>query len=357
MSLILLLSSSNHKVFKNDNPQLTIPSTSPQQQQEEEKEIEVEKEPEWVAEAMKKKIPPVEVETTYPGIDNITLNYYGKCSDVFKYPPNTNRDLIVFGYGQTKVNYKHLPRFIVSKKNAPNAKILMMVFGDVPSIVHSTFDKLNIQQIVYSSSNGWDASNARFVETYKYLKRHEGEFDRVVSSDFRDVYWLNDFFRTFNSNEVTIMTECFDYKKGINSGCYTVGYKSFLREWVYHAATDRKIADEIIKMKVPNINAGVIAGGIKVMLEFFKVWVDNLEQSKLNSWGYEQSLINILYYTGKMDHIPIVREQCSQRMCFAPGSHNDNLNMAPDQKTITYSVDGCSPVLMHKGVPSSWENP
>ncbi|KAL7711918.1 Uncharacterized protein QTN25_010419 [Entamoeba marina] len=313
---------------------------------------------------MKKKIPPTTVRTTYPGIDNITLNYYGKCSDVFKYPPNTNRDLIVFGYSQSRVKlnlaqcmfcFENVVKSI--KKNAPNAKILMMVFGDIPALAHSTFDKLNIQQIVYDRPDGWEAANTRFVEIYKYLKRHEGEFDRVVSSDFRDVYWLNDFFRTFNSNEVTIMTECFDYKKGINSGCFNAGQTKNLKKWLYNTANDEKIADEIIKMKVPNINSGVIAGGIKVMLEFFKVWVDNSEQSKLSSWGYEQSLINILYYTGKMDHIPIVREQCSQRMCFAPPNTKNNLNMAPDQKTITYSVDGCSPVLMHKGMPSSWENP
>ncbi|KAL7714460.1 Uncharacterized protein QTN25_007984 [Entamoeba marina] len=295
---------------------------------------------------MKNIISPKHVFTKYPGIDNIALNYQGKCSEVFKYPPNTSRDLIVFAYSKTKerrsllncmYSFENVVKSI--KKNAPNAKILMMVFGDIPALAHSTFKKT------------W------FVETYKYLLQHEGEYDRVVASDFRDVYWLNDFFRTIDSDEVIVMTECFSYKKGLKTGCFNAGHPQHLRQWMYRSAKDTNDVNKIIKMSVASINSGVIAGGFKHMLEFFKTWVAHSEQSKLGLWGYEQSLINILYYTGKMNHIPIVIEQCSQRMCFAPEIRNDNLNMGPDQKSITYRVDGCSPVLMHKGFPSSWENP
>ncbi|KAL7721422.1 Uncharacterized protein QTN25_001838 [Entamoeba marina] len=339
----------------NDGPQLTILSTSPQQKQDD-------KEPEWVAEAMKKKIPPTDVKTKYPGIYNISLNYHGKCSDVFKYPPNTNRDLIVFGYSKSQkqevslLDYMYGFKMVVEsiRKNAPNAKILMMVFGDISALASFTFKELGIQQIFYETESGLEAANLRFVEIYKYLKTHETEFDRVISADFRDVFMYNDFFRTFSDNELIMSIECFKYKKGI-SDCLNVGHNPHLKDWLIKT-TNETMANKFIEMNVPNINSGVIAGGIKHVMEFFKVWIDNSEQSKLNVWGYEQSLINVLYYTGKMDHIPIVLETCTQRLCFLPRDTSNILNMAPDQKSITYD-DGCSPVITHKGIPPSWESP
>ncbi|KAL7721423.1 Uncharacterized protein QTN25_001839 [Entamoeba marina] len=354
----------------NNSPQLTIPLTSPQQKQQEGEEEQQkqkqqekqrqqqqpkeqqddddDKEPEWVAEAMKKKIPPTDVKTKYPGIYNISLNYHGKCSNVFKYPPNTNRDLIVFGYSKSQKQKASLSDYMYGfkmvveniRKNAPNAKILMMVFGDIP--------ELGIQQIFYETESGLEAANLRFVEIYKYLKTHETEFDRVISADFRDVFMYNDFFRTFSDNELIMSIEC-------TSRCICVGQRSYLKDWLIKT-TNETMANKFIEMNVPNINSGVIAGGIKHVMEFFKVWIENSEQSKLNVWGYEQSLINVLYYTGKMDHIPIVLETCTQRLCFLPGTTSNILNMAPDQKSITYD-DGCSPVITHKGIPPSWESP
>ena len=70
----------------------------------------------------------------YPKLNEIKLNYIGKCGEIFKYKKNNERDLVLFCYKSTR---RHFERsFLIYnvidsfKKNIPNAKIVCFVHKD-----------------------------------------------------------------------------------------------------------------------------------------------------------------------------------------------------------------------------------
>ena len=44
----------------------------------------------------------------YPILDKIKLNYSSKCSELFKYKKNNNRDLVMFAYNSSKIDVNML---------------------------------------------------------------------------------------------------------------------------------------------------------------------------------------------------------------------------------------------------------
>jgi hypothetical protein len=80
-------------------------------------------------------------------------------------------------------------------------------------------------------------------------------------------------------------------------------------------------------------------------LDIFK---KNLNHIKTLDYGYDQNLINVLFYTGKFDSINIKFDLCTQRSCFMP-----NLTFNREDNLI-YFKTGCSPVLIHKSYPSNY---
>lgn len=95
------------------------------------------------------------------------------------------------------------------------------------------------------------------------------------------------------------------------------------------------------------INAGLIMGDSKEYLKFLEIVKNNLNYSKASDYGYDQMLINVLFYTGKFENINIKFDLCTQRSCFMP-----NLIFNKEDKKLSFE-DGCSPVVIHKSYPSN----
>ena len=95
------------------------------------------------------------------------------------------------------------------------------------------------------------------------------------------------------------------------------------------------------------INAGLIMGDSKEYLKFLDILKNNLNYTKTLDYGYDQNLINVLFYTGKFDNINIKFDLCTQRSCFMP-----NLTFNREDNLIHFKT-GCSPVLIHKSYPSN----
>ena len=94
------------------------------------------------------------------------------------------------------------------------------------------------------------------------------------------------------------------------------------------------------------INAGLIMGDIKEYLKFLNIMINNFNYSKGYNHGYDQILINVLYYTGKFNKINIKFDLCTQRSCFAPKLIFNKTSLE------FYYKNGCSPVLIHKYYPN-----
>ena len=93
------------------------------------------------------------------------------------------------------------------------------------------------------------------------------------------------------------------------------------------------------------INAGLIMGDSKEYLKFLIVMKENFNYTKALDYGYDQMLINVLYYTGKFNSVNIKFDLCTQRSCFIPILIFNRKN-----KSLNYR-NGCSPVLIHKAYP------
>jgi len=87
-------------------------------------------------------------------------------------------------------------------------------------------------------------------------------------------------------------------------------------------------------------------GDSKEYLKFLKVMKNNFNYTKAFDYGYEQMLINVLYYTGQFNEINLKFDLCTQRSCFTP-----ILIFDKDNKSLYYK-NGCSPVVIHKSYPT-----
>jgi hypothetical protein len=88
-------------------------------------------------------------------------------------------------------------------------------------------------------------------------------------------------------------------------------------------------------------------GDSKEYLKLLEIMKENFNYSKALDFGYDQMLINVLYYTGKLKNINIKFDLFTQRSCFMP-----SLIFNKEKKNL-YFKTGCSPILIHKSFPSN----
>lgn len=86
----------------------------------------------------------------------------------------------------------------------------------------------------------------------------------------------------------------------------------------------------------------------KEYLKFLGIVKSNINFTKTSDYGYDQMLINVLFYTGKFENINIKFDLCTQRICFM-----QNLIFNKEDKKLSFE-DGCSPVVIHKSYPSNY---
>ena len=94
-------------------------------------------------------------------------------------------------------------------------------------------------------------------------------------------------------------------------------------------------------------NVGTIFGGIKPFTQLLKVFVDEIHRKKdvLQFWGIDNAMINYLRYSGAFKGINVTVNTYSQRLAF---EWRGGFDYNEKTKSITNSIDGCSPIIRHK---------
>jgi hypothetical protein len=290
----------------------------------------------------------------YPILDKIKLNYSSKCSELFKYNKNNNRDLVMFAYNSSKIDVnseRSLSIYNVLdsiKKNIPKAKIICFVPNNSKiSLVIQALQKNNVSIIKERDFLNLSLVSSRFLYELRYLKKYINYYDRIIHADLTDIFFLSDIFETLKPNELIMNKESgnnsFFGEKGNFLLNHSLNSFWFNRSFGYNETLFNflKRIDPII------INAGLIMGDSKEYLKFLEIVKNNLNYSKASDYGYDQMLINVLFYTGKFESINIKFDLCTQRSCFMP-----NLIFNKEDKKLSFE-DGCSPVVIHKSYPSN----
>lgn len=291
----------------------------------------------------------------YPKLNDIKLNYYDKCGEFFKFKPNNKRDLVMFAYNS--INYKYysersllIYNIIDSiKKNIPNVKIVCFVQNNSNiDLIIQLLRKHNVLIIKRKKFLNIELVSSRFLYEYEFLKKNINSYDRIIHADLTDIVFLSDIFRTIKSDELIMNKEC-----GINSylgknGTLILNDTSN-REWLITSFGNNKTLLNILKQINPVvINAGLIMGDSKEYLKFLTIMIKNFNYIKASNYGYDQILLNVLYYTGELNKINIKLDLCTQRSCLLP-----KLIFNTKNKELYYNTTGCSPILIHKSYPSN----
>lgn len=290
----------------------------------------------------------------YPKLNEIKLNYSGKCGHIFKYGENNKRDLVMFSYKPRNSIYylkRSLMIYIVIdsiKRNIPNAKIICFIPRNSKNdFVIKILKKNNVLIIKEKDLINLQLVSSRFLYEYKYLKKNINCFDRVIHSDLTDIFFFSDIFKTLNLNELIMNKECGKESAFGDKGNFILGHKNDIK-WFNRSFGDNKNIVKLFKKINPMvINAGLIMGDSKEYLKFLDIMIKNFNYTKALDYGYDQMLINVLYYTGKFKKVNIKFDSCTQRSCFVP-----NLKFNRTTRKL-YFKNGCSPALIHKRYPSN----
>ena len=285
----------------------------------------------------------------YPNLNKIKLNYFSKCGDIFKYKQNNKRDLVMFAYNSSNFEFNSERSLLIYnvldsiKKNIPNAKIICFVPNNSKtSLVIQALQKNNISIIKEKDFLNMSLVSSRFLYEFKYLKQYIQYFDRVIHADLTDIFFFSDVFETLKPNELIIN------KEGGNNSLFGEKGNFLLNYWFNKTfGYNKTLLNFLERINPIMINAGLIMGDSKEYLKFLDIFKKNLNHSKTLDYGYDQYLINVLFYTGKFDSINIKFDLCTQRSCFMP-----NLTFNREDKAL-YFKTGCSPVLIHKSYPSN----
>ena len=80
------------------------------------------------------------------------------------------------------------------------------------------------------------------------------------------------------------------------------------------------------------------------MLKFVTILTDNMDPRHIDGWGYEQTLMNYLYYyTDKLKEIGLKLELCSDRLCY-----HGMAEFIYEDGMVLYNSTRCPIVGFHK---------
>ena len=283
----------------------------------------------------------------FPGIDLDNFNFKGKCGTIFKYQSASSRDLILFSHKHTsqwKTNKKEI-LFSLSliRKVLPQVSISILTFGQLPNDFIEICEIFQVKIIQSNEYSEWNPVNARIPMALKYLKEHENDFDRVAWSDLRDIYILNDIFSTIEMNEIVWMAECSSDTFCLKHTLHGIKRHFTWVLWFFGF----KEAMKLTTIESTTLNGGFGIGGIKKMIQLLTIWNDHIEMKNIKQWGYDQTLLNWLFYNDYFKTIDITLDKCTQRMCFAP-----LLSINKKLKTFELKDVQCAPIVFHKDFPN-----
>ncbi|ELP91153.1 hypothetical protein EIN_480620 [Entamoeba invadens IP1] len=307
-------------------------------------------------------------------LDTTHFNYNGACSKVFKYLPNNKRDLWLSAIGINSQKYyeqimKDVPLvFGLSNSSIPNAdKVLLFLPGYNYTELSTMAQSYGFQTVEIDLPNIKKCQDAskRFFAFKEYLEDKLQLYDRVLISDFRDVYIFADFFATFSAQDLVFTPECsYDHEE-----CVTLNQVD-VKNWMANGY-GKDMAETYAKNNSLLMNVGTIFGGTKKVFNYITLMTENLSPEKYKDWGYDQAVHNVIFYTyyfnknyiyyndtnqiefgednGREEDIIDMKkyqlDRCSQRFCF----REKNTCIYDKQKKIVFTKNTmCAPVLRHK---------
>jgi len=291
----------------------------------------------------------------YPGYNNLILNYNGSCGKIFKYPKNSNRDIVIFSYKYFNIKKELMmlnliPKIIDSFKNGiPNARLICFIpKQNKYTLVSFLLSYYKLEIIYFEDYIDYSIVLSRFLIIKEYLINNKNKIDRVLLSDLNDVFIFDDIFQTISNDELTLFNNCLDYDT--NKFCIKFGGEINNYNWLLDSYGE-EITKYFLKKNYTDICAGVIFGGINKIIQFLEEFTEKFDLNKKNLWGYDETLLNKMFYFNEFK-IKINIEGCSQRNCM------DSIDLLSNTRAniIVYKKDGCSPVMGHKTFPRSWRH-
>ena len=288
-------------------------------------------------------------------INTIKFNYEGKCREIFKYKPNNFRDLIFMaGYFEKKSIWNKQKKQVeqmlsMLSKNVPYAAKVFVLYGDSPDgglvdLLESFDFEVIRSPIKIPGGSPFHAAVQRYIDFENYLIEYQKEYDRVAISDFKDVMWFADGFQTVSQHELVLTQECSPNDEN-DLKCMTYSEESHF-EWMKTCFGDI-LARKLRKENQAIVDNGFIIGGIEPMMKLMKRFTNEIRMKKryFDLKGFDQAILNYLYYKGMLNDLPIVVNKYSQRIAFQKFG---GYKFDERTKVITDKYTGCSPVVRHK---------
>ncbi|ELP89090.1 hypothetical protein EIN_448510 [Entamoeba invadens IP1] len=277
-------------------------------------------------------------------IDVSKFNFSGECADVFSHPPNSDRDYIVGSYDfrSSCVPSMMWDSLTLARYSMRNAHIVLLLFSFPPQKCKhdlTRLAKLNIELQKVEKSSEEDAVIARYTYYDKFIDENYKNISRIVFIDPRDVAFFNDFFATFSENDIGWLIECFGPKAP--EDCFGPYSFKLHAEWLEQFYS-KEVEDDFVRRKLPAVNGGFGYGGVEKMKKVLQIYHENADKT-IKLWGYDQALLNVLYYNGSFDEVGMKGVICEQKLCYIGRN-----SMEVKDKVIYYNNTQCSPVAMHK---------
>ncbi|ELP83915.1 hypothetical protein EIN_311760 [Entamoeba invadens IP1] len=280
-------------------------------------------------------------------IDVNTFNYSGVCGKVFTSPPNGPDDYIISSYDMMMqcVKKQMWETLSMARTAMPRAQMVLLLFhfppiwciGDMERFKQLNITTIKVQRRILEQSVA-----IRYVIFHKYITENVNKINRIILMDPRDVVFFEDFFRTFSTDDVGWLAEC---TGSINKNeCYSPATYRPHAEWL-NDYFSKEIRDDFVKRRLPSINGGFGYGGAHKIKQVLDIYIENMNP-KYMVWGYDQALLNVLYYHGKFNSTGLKLVKCEQKLCYIGRSSFKLI----EKKVVYVDKDnlGCSPVASHK---------
>ena len=289
----------------------------------------------------------------FPGVGGVRTNFSGACGAVLGGAPGTARDVVVYGFDmkasfsdEKQARYAGQVRVALGllRRSVPRATAVVFAIYPVGPELRRIYEEANVTIIPIPQFVGWQTANARILATYQFLLEHKDSIDRVVFADLRDVLFFNDPFRLITNDSIIMAQECFQTEQCIVLNHHPMHFQWFAQSFGVMEAYRFK------EMEVPLINSGIIMGRAEPMRALFRELDKHIKPKHKNLWGYEQSLLNLVVYSGFMDTHHIALHECDQTVCIT----QNGIDFGKKTDQVVLVSNGCSPVVMHQGIPLSW---
>ncbi|BFU20423.1 hypothetical protein EHI8A_182460 [Entamoeba histolytica HM-1:IMSS-B] len=276
-----------------------------------------------------------------------------QCEPQLPFKAATSRDVVIGMFvpkrGWTEQHLEMMSFvFYLMRQTIPKAHLVLFLAEQLKGV--EVWDKMvqtySIDAIYVNVPEGWNMVNYRFMLYKEYLKEHEGEIDRVIFCDSKDIYMLRDPFKQINNQNSLIIGR--EFRSSEDDDYYSYdGFYQYYNNYVWMKdAYGETFTKELKEKKAPINNAGFGGGDVHSMIKLLTIWTNEMVRiGGQQRWGFDQAVYNYLIYNGTISsQFPYAH--------FADCKH-DRICMFSEKrvnlvKGIPYLFDGCIPHVLHR---------